>query len=147
MRETFSADYHFLNVFHTMNEEFDLSKSFELVLTELNNRIEPLLPASKNERRETKIKSYAYLPAGHNPTHHPDLLQFHPRLDLKQTFTRALQMKHSAPGDAVITFNYDASLDRELDVLETEDREGTDMAFPFRLCEFTLQTFQIARQH
>ena len=43
MRETFSADHDFTNAVHTMNEEFDLSKSFELVLTELDNRIEPLL--------------------------------------------------------------------------------------------------------
>jgi hypothetical protein len=61
---TFPEDHDFRNAVDTMNAEFDLSKSFELVLTDLDDRIEPLLkerPTTEEGIREKVMLVYLRL--------------------------------------------------------------------------------------
>ncbi len=95
-----------------MNEEFDLSKSFELVLTDLDNRIEPFLknrPTTPEGIQEKvslvylRVALRAMIPCYFNSLRSQSA-------ELYKSFaSNAL-----SPGDAVITFNYDLALDREL---------------------------------
>jgi hypothetical protein len=111
-RTTFAEDHDFRDAVETMNAEFDLSRSFELVLTELDQRVEPLVrerPTTQDGMRE-KIKFVnlrsrvtAMIPLYFNS------LRSQPA-KLYEIFCESLLV----PGDAIITFNYDLALDREL---------------------------------
>jgi hypothetical protein len=111
-RAAFPEGHDFRNAVDTMNAEFDLRKSFELVLTDLDDRIEPFLkqrPAAPEGIREKALLVYlrsavtTMIPLYFNSlrSQHADLY-------------RAFAEDVLAPGDAVITLNYDLALDREM---------------------------------
>lgn len=105
-------DHMFRSVVDNMNASFDMSNSFELVLTDLENRIrsfagsKSLSQAESYERHifvqlREAIKSM--IPLFFN------FLRCGPAKLYEYFATEVL-----APGDAVITFNYDLALDREM---------------------------------
>ena len=111
-RATFPEGHDFRNAADTMNAEFDLCKSFELVLTDLDDRIEPLL----KERPTTpegiwekvmlvglQVAVKAMIP-----------LYFNSLRSQPAGLYRIFADHVLAPGDSVITFNYDLALDREM---------------------------------
>lgn len=111
-RATFPEGHDFRNAVDTMNAEFDLCKSFELVLTDLDDRIEPFLkqrPTTPEGIREKVMLVYlraavrAMIPLYFNS------FRSQPA-DLYRVFAEDVLV----PGDAVITFNYDLALDREM---------------------------------
>lgn len=111
-RETLPADHDFTSSFDTMNAEFDLSKSFELVLTELDNRIEPLpgeRPKTNEGLREKVMLAYLRATIQRMIPIYFNSIRVGPAKAYKSFANEVL-----APGDVVITFNYDVSLDREL---------------------------------
>lgn len=109
---TFPEDHDFRNAVDTMNAEFDLSKSFELVLTDLDDRIEPLLkerPTTAEGIREKVMLVYLRLAVKTMIPAYFNSLRSQPA-ELYRVFANGML----APGDAVITFNYDLALDREM---------------------------------
>ena len=90
--------------FGTMNRMFDMSLPFELALTQLDERIAAPLD----------LYDKACLPIVRGEIQHRICQYFDSvraqRADLYDLFAQ----KVLAPGDVVITFNYDVSLDREL---------------------------------
>src|ERR1035437_2741729 len=110
-RATFPEGHKFRDAVDMMNAEFDLRKSFELVLTDLDGRIEsfpkekPTGPEGKLERAiliQLRASVNAMIPACFNS------LRSQPA-ELYGIFASHVL----ACGDAVITFNYDLALDRE----------------------------------
>lgn len=112
VRANFSEPSYLRSAVDTMNAEFDVSKSFELTLTDLDNRIEQLsrseslAPDSIREkvllvylRDAVKSMIRLYFDAVRSQS-----------ADIYRTFASHVLM----PGDAIITFNYDLALDREL---------------------------------
>jgi hypothetical protein len=111
-RATFPEGHNFRDAVDTMNAEFDLSKSFELVLMDLDNRIEPFIKArpTSPEGMQEKVK-LVYLRTAVKtmiPCYFNSL-----RSQLAELY-RIFAADALAPGDAVITFNYDLAVDREL---------------------------------
>ena len=111
-RATFPEGHDFRDAVDTMNAEFNPTKSFELVLTDLDSRIEPFLkekpttPAGIREKIKLvylRVALRAMIPSYFNS------IRSQPA-ELYRIFTTEVL----APGDAVITFNYDLALDREL---------------------------------
>jgi hypothetical protein len=112
-RGTFAEQHAFREAVETMNAEFDLSKSLELVLTDLDSRIDSILAKPRRTREECDAKAKfvdilrpavkAMIPA------YFDSLRQTPA-ELYRLFANDVLM----PGDAVITFNYDMAVDREL---------------------------------
>ena len=111
-RATFPEGHDFRNAVDTMNAEFDLCKSFELVLTDLDDRIEPFLkqrPATPEGIREKvmlvclRVALKTMIP-----------LYFNSLRSQPAELYRIFADQVLAPGDAVITFNYDLALDREM---------------------------------
>lgn len=107
-RATFPEHHEFRYRVDTMNAEFDLSKSFELVLTDLDDRIEALLqeaptPPEKFEFVHLRVALKAMIP-----------LYFNSLRSQPAELYRVFANQVLAPGDAVITFNYDLALDREM---------------------------------
>ena len=111
-RVTFPEGHDFRFAVDTMNAEFDLDKSFELVLTDLDDRIEPFLkirPTSKEGIREKvmlvnlRVRVKMMIPLYFNS------LRCQPA-ELYRIFASQILV----PGDAVITFNYDLAVDREM---------------------------------
>jgi len=112
VRATFPEDHNFRDAVDTMRTEFDVSKSFELVLMDLDNRIEPLLKASPATRKTIKEKvTLVYLRAAVQ-----SMIPFYfnsvrsQPADLYRMFAADVL----APEDTIITFNYDLAVDREL---------------------------------
>ncbi|MFZ0739184.1 MAG: hypothetical protein WBL70_18295 [Candidatus Acidiferrales bacterium] len=109
---TCSEGHNFRSAVDTMNAEFDVSKSFELVLTDLDNRIQRLLNArpTTTEAKFEKFK-FVYL---------PDILKSIIRFYFDSLRSEPAELYRVfaddvlAEGDAVITFNYDLAIDREL---------------------------------
>lgn len=93
-----------------MNAEFDLTKPFELVLTDLDDRIESLRSAVETERLIQK----------HVLTQTRDLVAemicsyFDTVRSAPAELYRVFVGDVLGRGDALITFNYDVALDREL---------------------------------
>ena len=111
-RETFAEGHDFRNAVNTMNTEFDLSKSFELVLTDLDDRIEPFLkqrPTTTEGIQEKVMLIYLRYAVKTMIPLYFNSLRSQPA-ELYRTFANNVL----APGDAVITFNYDLALDREM---------------------------------
>jgi hypothetical protein len=111
-RATFPEGHDFRNAVDTMNAEFDLSKSFELVLTDLDDRIEPLLkerPTTPEGIREKVMLVYLRVAV---KTMIP--LYFNSLRSQPAELYRVFADRMLARGDAVITFNYDLALDREM---------------------------------
>lgn len=96
----------------TMKAEFDLSRPFELVLTDLDTRIEPFLRTRPTPRElmweKVKLVTLRHAVRSMIPLYF-DSLRSQPA-ELYRVFAVAVL----APGDAMITFNYDLALDREL---------------------------------
>jgi hypothetical protein len=112
-RATFPEGHHFRDAVDTMNAEFDVSKSFELVLMELDNRIEPFLktrPATDQGLREKVMLVYLRSAIKSMIPFYFNSLRSQPA-DLYRIFASDLL----ARGDVVITFNYDLAVDRELE--------------------------------
>jgi hypothetical protein len=108
----FPEGHNFRTAVDTMRSEFDLSKSFELVLTDLDDRIEPFLKEKPDTRKgiEEKVR-LVYLRVALRamiPSYFNSLRSQPARL--YGIFATCVL----ARGDAVITFNYDVALDREL---------------------------------
>ena len=113
VRTTPTADDLFLYAVNVMTAEFDLTKSFELVLTDLDNRIDSILGKPRRTWEECEEKAKFV-----------DIVQ--PRVKaMIPVYFDSLRSKPAklyrlfandvlTPGDAVITFNYDLALDREL---------------------------------
>jgi len=111
-RATFPKGHDFWNAVDTMNAEFDLCKSFELVLTDLDDRIAPFLkerPTTPEGIREKvmlvglQVAVKVMIPLYFNS------LRSQPA-KLYGIFADHVLV----PGDSVITFNYDLALDREM---------------------------------
>jgi hypothetical protein len=111
-RATFMEGHDFRNAVDTMNAEFDLSKSFELVLTDLDDRIEPFLKQRPTtpEGIQEKVK-LVYLRVAVE-TMIP--LYFNSLRSQPAELYRVFSENVLAPRDTVITFNYDLALDREM---------------------------------
>jgi hypothetical protein len=111
-RASFSEGHNFRDAVDTMNAEFDLSKSFELVLMDLDNRIDPFLktrPTTPDGIRE-KVR-LVYLREAVT-TMIP--WYFNSLRSQSAELYRVFSADVLSPGDAVITFNYDLAVDREL---------------------------------
>jgi hypothetical protein len=111
-RAVYPEDHPFVDAIDTMNAEFDFSKSFELVLTDLDDRIEPLL--RENPKTTAGLTERVMLVIARNTIpimirSYFDAIRLAPAT-LYESFGNAML----AQGDAVITFNYDLALDREL---------------------------------
>jgi hypothetical protein len=111
VRATPTAD--FLHAVNVMTAEFDLNKSFELVLTDLDNRIDSILgkPRRTWDECEEKAKLVDIL----RPTVKAMIPAYFDSLRFKPAeWYRRFANDVLTAGDAVITFNYDLALDREL---------------------------------
>lgn len=109
---TFPDGHDFRNAVDTMNAEFDLSKSFELVLTDLDNRLEPFLkerPTTDEGMREKIMLVYLRVAV---KTMIP--LYFNSLRSSPAELYKAFADQVLTPADTVITFNYDLALDREM---------------------------------
>lgn len=109
-RNNFSNNHLFRDVVEALNERFDTSKSFELVLTDLDMRIKGL---SNAEKDKDPLEKHILLQVQRSiatmiPSYF-DSLRGH-QAELYDIFATDLL----APGDALITFNYDLALDRAL---------------------------------
>ena len=112
MRENYKSDHIFSGAVDEMNAKFDASKPFELVLTDLGNRIEvlskanPTIPKNNFEKHlllQVRRAIASMIPCYFNS------LRSQPA-ELYDTFAADILV----PGDVVITFNYDLALDRAL---------------------------------
>jgi hypothetical protein len=111
-RATYPAEHMFCSVVDEMNTRFDLSKSFELVLTDLDNRINillnttPIAPDDNFQKHlllQLRNNMASMIPSYFNS------LRSQPA-SLYDIFAGQVL----ASGDVVITFNYDLALDRAL---------------------------------
>jgi hypothetical protein len=111
-RAAFPEGHYFRIAVDTMNAEFDLTKSFELVLTDLDKRIEAFL--KEEPRTRESISQKAIL--GQLRFAVTDMIRFYFASLRSQPaeLYRIFASDVLAPGDAVITFNYDLTLDREV---------------------------------
>ncbi len=96
----------------TMKAEFDLARPFELVLTDLDSRIEPFLRTRPTPREDMweKVKLVTLRHAMRSMIP----LYFNSVRSQAAELYRVFAADMLAPGDAIITFNYDLALDREL---------------------------------
>jgi hypothetical protein len=121
-RATFDESHNFRAAVEQMNAEFDLSKSFELVLTDLDNRIEPLC----SKRQASSAADFVNSTTPESLKEWIGLVHLKAMVrDMIPRFFNSLS-SHAAEsymrfahdvlteGDVVITFNYDLALDREL---------------------------------
>jgi hypothetical protein len=95
-----------------MNARFDVSQPFELVLTDLQERIEALVrksDISDSERIEKHILLQLPRTAEYMVCCYFNAIRFQPA-ELYDKFASEVLN----PGDAIITFNYDVALDRAL---------------------------------
>ncbi|MHB8526265.1 MAG: SIR2 family protein [Candidatus Acidiferrales bacterium] len=111
-RTTFPAGNYFRDAVDTMNAKFDVSKSFELVLTDLDGRIESSLratPATPEDNIEKHVLIQLREAVKRMIPQYFNSLRSRPA-ELYDIFAADVL----APGDVVITFNYDLALDRAL---------------------------------
>jgi hypothetical protein len=129
--ETFPDGHRLRGTIDTMNSEFDASKPFELVLTDLQRRIDAILktPPTTGEGIEEKVRLV------HTRSEIAELIPryFQSVREQSAELYRLFATTFLSKGDAVVTFNYDMAIDREL------QRSGK--------WSFAMQTFQVARQH
>ena len=107
-RATFPEEHDFRNAVDTMNTEFNMSKSFELVLTDLDNRIGPFLSEGQTTLEKVMLKRIRGAMKAMIP------LYFNSLRSKPAELYRVFADHVLALGDAVITFNYDLALDREM---------------------------------
>ncbi|MGB6875302.1 MAG: hypothetical protein WBD87_04650 [Candidatus Acidiferrales bacterium] len=110
-RTTSSEDSIFRAAADMLTAKFDVSKSFELVLTDLDNRIKSLTASptgSKDNFEKHLLMQLREAVKGMIPRYFNSL-----RSEPAEIY-RIFAADVLAPGDAVITFNYDLAVDREL---------------------------------
>lgn len=112
VRVTYPANHMFRSVVDEINTRFDLSKSFELVLTDLDNRITRLLktaPIAPDDNLQKHLLLHLRNQIASMIPSYFNSLRSQPA-DLYDIFADQVL----APRDLVITFNYDLALDRAL---------------------------------
>ena len=102
----------FRRAVETMNTEFDLSKSFELVLTDLDERIDLLL--KEKPTAEARIREKVALLGVRTTVQMMIPYCFNSLRAQPAEIYKVFANDVLAPRDAIITFNYDLALDREL---------------------------------
>ncbi len=111
-RANFPEDHEFQIAVDTMNAEFDPRKSFELVLSDLDKRIELLQKRRPTTQKDIELKvTLIYL---RSTIKAMIPLYFNSLRSQPADYYRAFAEDVLKCGDAVITFNYDLAIDREM---------------------------------
>ncbi|MGB9431839.1 MAG: hypothetical protein WBQ89_06320 [Candidatus Acidiferrum sp.] len=111
-KTNFSESHLVRDVVEFMDSAFDLSKSFELLLTDLDDRIERLHATASPTDDERMMK--ALLVSLRNGLTQMLLSYFDAIRSQPAELYNTFAAKVLKAGDSIITFNYDLALDREL---------------------------------
>jgi hypothetical protein len=141
-RAVYPEDHPFVDAIDTMNAEFEFSKSFELVLTDLDELIESLLRESQKTKAAMTEKVMLVTARSTIPRmirSYFDAIRVAPAT-LYEIFGHSVL----SPGDAVITFNYDLGLDREL---RRADKWSIGDGYGFCIPRFTDSPCKLYKLH